>query len=236
MAVATAVLIGLLLWQEKNIARVREQNQTLSAQMAPSESARVESRAPESHAGEAAADRAELERLRAQSESMRTQLQEAQTNRAALTRSGATTTTSRGSVPDGYVSFLDAQDVGAASGEALFQTFLWAMRTFDTNRIVELLDVSAEGAREDVEKMLSHLPSDADRAEMEHDTADKGFRVIREVPLPDGDVAVVIEATEGSGPEPHREAVRIRRAGNEWRIVAGKHGPEEVKLDPEQMK
>ncbi len=89
LVAGVTTLIGLLLWQEKIIANLRSQNQSLATQVATSEPSRTEPRVADAQSSQAAADRAELERLRAQSQSMRTQLQQAQTERAAMTRSGA---------------------------------------------------------------------------------------------------------------------------------------------------
>ncbi len=238
-AVLVAGLAALLWRQHQLIDSVREQNQTLSSQLATTDSARTASHESAAHADDSstqvAADRAELERLRAQSESMRNQLQQAQTARVAIARSATTPGVSRTPLPPGFISMMDAQDVGAASGEAMMQTFIWAMRTADTNRIAALLDASAEGAQKVVEDMLRSLPAAAERAEFDQVAATMGFHFIREMALPDGDTALIVEALGPGGNKPDRKAVRIRRSGNDWRMVLGKSGPEEVKLTPEQM-
>jgi hypothetical protein len=239
VAVIMAVLVGLLLWQENLIATLRARNQTLAAQIQAPDSLQVGSSESAAHANDAATqaatDRSELERLRAQTERMRTQLQAAQTARVAIARSAATPAMNRGPLPPGYISLRDAQDVGAATGESMMQTFMWAMRTADTNRIAGLLDASAEGAQQSLEQMLRSLPDAAARGEFERAEASMAFHIVREVPLPDGDTALVVEVSGPPDGAPDRKAVRTRRSGNEWRIVLGKHGPEEIQLTPEQM-
>jgi hypothetical protein len=127
----------------------------------------------------------------------------------------------------GFISVRDARDVGSATTETLFQTMFWAMARGDTNRVIELADWSAEGAQQQKEVMaheLANVAADATRP----GALDIEFRAVRQVPLPDGDTAEIIEMSREHSLE--RVALRARRAGAEWRLVVDKNGPQEVDL------
>ncbi len=230
-AAVTTAIVAPVIWQENAIAKIRSENRALAA---PDSST-----TPQPHdaftsvddaATQATRDRAELDRLRAEIASLRAQVQQAVAARPTVVRPQPTPTAA--SRP-GYVSLAEARDVGAASGAALFQTIMWAMKTGDTNRVIELADWSEEGARDQMADMVRD--SGRARADIEAGKAlDITFRVIREVPLDDGDVALVMEMTEDGNA--HREAMRIRRAGAEWHLVVGKNGPKDVKLSDELMR
>ena len=132
------------------------------------------------------------------------------------------------------LSFRNLQDVGTATAPQLMQTFFWAMFTLNTNRIVEISDWPAEGADKEIENLIRDAEHAVATGKTPWQMPESGFRAVREVPLENGDSAIVIEASVGG--EMDRTAFRVRRVGNEWRVVIGKGGPQEVKLSAEQMR
>jgi RNA polymerase sigma factor (sigma-70 family) len=231
-AAVAAVVATPVVWQEKGLATTRAENRALAAQVEPLEPLRAEQSrlAQMSGAGTEAAravrDRGELDRLRKDVPAMRERLQQMQKSRVAATSARVSTSGQAGGVPAGFIRMQDARDVGAATGETLAQTFLWAVSKADTNRVLQLGDWSADGAGEQAERMMRELSAEAARGKMDRDSKEIVFRVVRQVALDDGDSALVIDM--GKGTNTAREAMRIRRAGNEWRVVIGKHGPERV--------
>ena len=208
VAAVAVALSGPLVWQEHAIARTRLDNRDRAA---PLEQLRLE---PNLQAAQAQADanterapdeRAGLERLRTEVATLRAQLEKARAARSAT--AGA----AQGARRPGFISVHDARDVGSATTEALFQTMFWAMARGDTNRVIELADWSAEGAQHQKEVMARELANiDADAARP--GALDIEFRVVRQVPLPDGDTAEIIEMSRGQSLE--RMALRARRASN----------------------
>jgi RNA polymerase sigma factor (sigma-70 family) len=242
LAVAAAVaatVVTPVIWQENAIARVRADNRALAAKLEASDQTVAAPAAPAATVEADSGDRdgPELERLRNEVGSLRNQLEKAQAARLAAASAPSTPEKNRPAPMPGLVSLNDARNVGAATPEALFQTFVWAMRNADTNRMIELGDWSAEGARAQAEEMLSEFPKLIASGELEREAADKGFRLVRQVSLPDGDTAVVMDMVDmhGETRDVHRMAARVRRVGSEWRIVMDKQGPEEVKLPKDQM-
>jgi hypothetical protein len=226
LAAVVAVVVG---WQESAISKVRAANRSLVQQAAEATELRAErdraaeqARVDEANA-RSARDRDELQRLRRDVGPLR--------GRFATTpvrRPESAPATPDRRAPGTVINFRDAQDVGAASGEDLLQTFAWAMRTGNVKRLQELGDWSADGASESSEKFARELAKGAAEASGQ-DLETMSLRVIRQVPLDDGDSAMVIEARHGN--DNHRSAPRIRRIGNEWKLVMGPSGPEEVQLE-----
>src|SRR4029077_2363798 len=136
-AALTAVVVTPVVWQENAIARTRSENPELAVKAEPLPQLRAEQNqlaaqpAPEDEAGRAARERAELDRLRAEVGSLRNQVQQTQAAQVAA-RNSAAAERKPTALPPGYISLLDAHDVGAATGESLMQTFLCAMRNGDT--------------------------------------------------------------------------------------------------------
>ncbi len=236
-AVAAAVATPLV-WQENVIAKNRDENRALAARIESFAQVRAEPTQPVAApaTGDDAAgarEREDLERLRNEVAALRAQLQQARAARLAAGSSIVSVGKSPLATKPGYISIQDAREVGNATPEALFQSFLWAFRTGDTNRIIALGDWSAEGGREEIEKMAREVSKAMASAEFEKESKDLGFRIVRQIQLEDGDSAVVMEV--GKGADSNRMAMRARRTGNEWRLVMGKGGPQEVKLTDEQM-
>jgi RNA polymerase sigma factor (sigma-70 family) len=229
VAAVAVALTGSLVWQEHAIARTRLDNQDRAGAL---EQLRLE---PNVQAAQAQADakterapdeRADLERLRTEVATLRAQLEKARAARFA-TAGTAAKGGGQGARRPGFISVRDARDVGSATTETLFQTMFWAMARGDTNRVIELADWSAEGAQQQKEVMaheLANVAADATRP----GALDIEFRAVRQVPLPDGDTAEIIEMSREHSLE--RVALRARRAGAEWRLVVDKNGPQEVDL------
>jgi hypothetical protein len=240
-AAAAALVVTPVVWQEKAIARVRSENRALAAHVTTDQvHANQNQIAPAAVAEEttqADRDREELDRLRREVASTRTQLEQVRAARISAAQALAQTPRSPIPKPPGFISLQDARDVGAGTGEALFQTFAWAARTGNTNRLIQLIDWSAEGADKQLADMMQELPKAVASGELERNAADTGFRVLRQVPLPDGDNALVMDMVDKNGEtgDNHRIAARIRRVGAEWHLVMGKNGPDEVKLDDSLM-
>jgi len=233
VAVVAAVAVALtatLVWQQHAIARTRLDNQDRAGAL---ERLRLE---PNVQAAQAQADaeterapveRADLERLRTEVATLRAQLEKARAARFASTGAAAKGGGGQDARRPGFISVRDARDLGSATTEALFQTIFWAMARGDTNRVIELADWSAEGAQQQKEGMaheLANVAADAARL----DALDIEFRVVRQVPLPGGDTAEIIEMSREHSLE--RMALRARRAGAGWRLVVDKNGPQEVEL------
>jgi hypothetical protein len=230
VAAVAVALTGTLVWKEHAIARTRLDNRDRAAAL---EQLRLE---PNVQAAQAQADakterapdeRADLERLRTEVATLRAQLEKARAARFATAGAAAKGGGGQGSRRPGFISARDARDVGSATTEALFQTMFWAMARGDTNRVIELADWSAEGAQQQKEVMARQLASfvaDAARP----GALDVEFRVVRQVPLPDGDTAEIVEMSREHSLE--RVALRARRAGAEWRLVVDRNGPQEVDL------
>ena len=243
LAVGTAIAAVIatpMVWQENTIATIHAENRTLAAQIEPLESLRAEQarltqqRKAQDETARVAREREELERLRGETASLRSQLQQARSAKLAAPKKAVASASDRSAVPANNVVMLaDARDVGAATGETLVQTMFWAMRTVNTNRVFQLGDWSVEGARASAEKMFREMAQTAATGELERSSKDVAFVVRRQIPLDDGDAVIVMDM--GKGTETNRTAYRIRRAGNEWRVVMGKNGPQEVKLREEFM-
>jgi RNA polymerase sigma factor (sigma-70 family) len=239
-AALAVVVAAPLVWQENAIGNVQAANRALASQIEPLEQLRAEQRqltglpSADDEAARTERERAELDRLRNEVAALRDQLQSAQTALVAAAKTAATAKARPAELP-GYVSLLDTRDVGAATGEAMFQTFIWAMRTGNTNRLLELVDLSGEGARAVAEMMLRDLSKEMVNREFVRDAERKGFRAVRQISLPDGDAALVMEMSDGEF-ERKKIAPRIRRFGSDWRLVIGKNGPEEINLSEDQMR
>jgi hypothetical protein len=236
---AAAIAIGAvvatpLVWQETAIAKIRAENRALAAKdSADQQVTPVVQANPSLATGETNSDRADLERLRNEVAALRSQLQQTREARQAAT-SKVGSERAAVALPPGMLTFESVRDVGTATSAELIQTFFWAMFTANTNRIWEIGDWSTEGA----DKEFANLVRDATKAAAEISSDPRryqvGFQPTREVPLENGDVALVVEANEGGKTD--RTAFRIRRVGNEWRMVMGKGGPQEVKLSEDQMR
>ena len=234
-AVVVAAVAVPLVWQERTIATVRQQNRALAAQNEAVDRRQAEQRQfaeqqarAEEEMEQAGRDREELNRLRREVVSLRDRIQQAG---AAAQATGARAVPAVALAPAAAGDFLkldEARDVGTGTGKDLLQTFFWAMRTGDTNRLVALGDWSAEGAEEAVAEMMREVPQMAASAEIQ----DMTFRILNEEPLADGDAAVVVEM--GKGTDRTKMGMRIRRAGAGWRVVMGRNGPQEVNFDEEQ--
>jgi RNA polymerase sigma factor (sigma-70 family) len=239
-AVLAATVVTPLVWQESAIARTRNENQALAGRAASPDQVRPEAGqiaatpVADVEAAQAARDRAELERLRNEVGTLRRQLQQAQAARlAALQAAGGTGRAGR-EFPPGYVTLQNARDVGAGTGAALMQTFAWAIRNGDTNRLLQLVDLTSDAARAEAAAQLHELLTQIASGGIPPDAMNAGFRVLREVPLEESDAAVVLDNIEGANTQPDRVAFRIRRTGNGWRLVFGEDGPEVMKL-PENL-
>jgi hypothetical protein len=136
-------------------------------------------------------------------------------------------------MPPGAISLQSLQDAGTDTGAQLVQTFFWAFISVNTNRILEIGDWSGDGAAEGAATLVGGAAQAV--AEGKRETlSGAGFRPVREVPLPDGDTAMIVELIDNT--ESHRTAFRIRRNGNSWRMVMGKGGPQEVKLTDDMLR
>lgn len=239
-AAAAAIVATPVVWQETVIANTRTTNRALAAGLqtrAPARAQPVAVPVAAREGDDAEAEHEELDRLRSEIASLNSQLQHMREARlAAAPASGGSPVDTPRSFPPGYVSLRDARDVGAATPEAMFQSFAWAIRAGDTNRMLQLLDISGESAADEVRSMVTELPREAAKPEFEREAANMGFRAVRQVPLQDGDTALVMDVYDQGRIEAKRTAMRVRRAGNEWRLVIGKNGPDEVKLDEEFLR
>ena len=87
--------------------------------------------------------------------------------------------------------------------------------------------------------MLRELVKLIARGELERDAADKSdFAWCDRCRCPTETPPMVMDTVDKHGEtrDVHRMAARVRRVGNEWRIVMDEQGPEEVKLPEDQMR
>jgi hypothetical protein len=107
----------------------------------------------------------------------------------------------------------------------MFQSIGRALAKSDTNRVIQLSTWSSDGAREKIGRELAAIVTEA----AGDGFSNIAFRVVREVPLPNGDVAVVTELWHNG--QQGRRAFRARLVGAEWCEVVGDDGnPETVDL------
>lgn len=238
-AAVAAVVATPVVWQETVLAKTRAENRALAAQVETPRPLGAEQAPPaptseaQLAAERAAREREELNRLRKEIPPMRERLQQMRAGRLA-TVPASRSLNDPAHVAGSVISLRNAQDVGAATGEALIQTFSWAMNTANTNRLMQLCDLSSEDAREGIEKFMRQLPSAKDMEEVKRSTHDVSIRLVRQVTLEDGDGAIIVAVVDR--PDTGRDAIRIRRFGHEWRVVMGKYGPKKVDLPEELMR
>lgn len=222
-ALASIVAIALTVsvaWQEHAIARARLENRDRAAFLEQLRSAPDTRPAPaQEYTNEAWEQHAELVRLRTEAAALRSQLDQARAAHPAAAANGAGQLVPR----PGFISAREARDVGSATAETMFQTFISAIGRGDTNRLIELADWSAEAGQKEA-MMDSFVKASLEAASL----PDLQFRVVREVALPDGDTAVVIEVSHGQALQ--RRALRARRLGAQWQLVVDRNGPQVVEL------
>ena len=232
LASAVAVAVAAVVWQEYAIARTRQENRDLAAALEQlrgnPETGTVPAQADweTRQARKDQEDRADLDKLRTEVPVLRAQLESARARAAILAATRAANSRGAQSTPPpGFTSLSAAQEVGAATATAMFQSIGRALANADTNRIIQLSTWSSDGAQEKIGPELAAIAAEAAREGF----SNIAFRVVREVPLPNGDVAVVIEAWQNGQQE--RRAFRARRVGAEWREVVDDSGnPETVDL------
>ena len=232
IVLATALAVAVpVVWQEYAIARTRQENRD---QTAAFEQLRSK---PEAGTLPAQADwetrqvrkeqaRADLDRLRTELPALRTRLEEARARAASLAATTAANKNGAQSThPPGFTSLSEARDVGSATATAMFQSIGWALAKSDTNRVIQLSTWSSNGAQEKIGRELATIATEAAGGGF----SNIAFQVVREVPLPNGDVAVVTEVWQNG--QQGRRTFRARRVGAEWCQVVGDDGnPETVDL------
>jgi hypothetical protein len=234
IALTIAVVAAALpvAWQEYAIARTRLENRDQAAafeQLLPKpEAGTVPAKGDGEmqHARKELEERADLERLRTEVTALRAQLEEARARGASLavakaaSKSGAQSTP-----PPGFTSLSEAHDVGSPTATAMFQSIGSALAKADTNRVIQLITLSSEGTQEKMGRVLANIAKES----AVDGLSNIAFRVVREVALSNGDVAVVTDMWQND--QLRRQASRARRVGGEWRQVVGDDGnPETVDL------
>ncbi len=236
LAMAVAVASVPVIWQEHAIARIREGNREQAAALEQARNPAEAGTAPAPTAEDQVArrrqqDRAELEQLRAEAPMLRAQLDEASARAASLaaraTNAAPRKSVAHGPPPPGFTTFSEAREAGSSSATAMFQSIGGALARGDTNRIFQLTVWPSEEARETGARELADMAAQT----AGENFSNFAFRVIREVPLSDGDVALVVEVWQNG--QQARQALRTRRVGGEWRqVIDGRGAPETVDLAP----
>jgi hypothetical protein len=235
IALATAVVVAAavpVVWQEYAIARTRLENRDQAAafeQLLPKPEAGMASVQGDWETRQARKeleDRADLDRLRTEVPALRAQLEEARARGASLAVARAASKNGAQSTPPpGFTPLSEARDVGSTTATAMFQSIGCALAQADTNRVIQLSTLSSEGAQEKMGRELANIATEAAADGL----SNIAFRVVREVPLSNGDVAVVTDMWQNG--QLGRKAFRARRVGAEWRQVVGDDGnPETVDL------
>jgi hypothetical protein len=232
LAMAVAVATVPVVWQEYAIARTRRENREQAAAFEQLHGRPEAGRVPQQadwDTGQAQKEQqelADLDRLRAEAAALRTNLEEARVRAASLAATRVANQSSAPSTPPpGYTTVSEAQDVGSTTATAMFQSIGSALAKADTNRVIQLSTWSSNGGEEKIGRELTAISTEAARGGF----SNIAFRVVREAPLPNGDVAVVTEVWQNG--QQGRRAFRARRVGAEWRQVMGDEGnPETVDL------
>ena len=228
LATAFAVAVPMA-WQEYAIARTRQENRDQTAAFEQLRSKPEAGTLPAQADGETRQvrkERADLDRLRTEVPALRARLEEARARAASLAATTAANKSGAQSTPPpGFTPLSEARDVGSATATAMFQSIGWALAKSDTNRVIQLSTWSSNEAQEKIGRELATIATESARDGF----SNIAFRVIREVPLPNGDVAVVTEVWQNG--QQGRRAFRARRVGAEWCQVVGDDGnPETVDL------
>jgi hypothetical protein len=232
LATAVAVVTVPVVWQEYAIARTRQENREQAAAFeqlrGQPEAGTVPAQADREarQARKERQERADLDRLRTEAPALRARLEEARARAAGLVAARAANKSGAQSAPPpGFTSLSEARDAGSATATAMFQSIVLALATADTNRIIQLSTWSSNGAQETMGRALAAIAAEA----AGDGFSNIAFRVVREAPLPNGDVAVVTAIWQNG--QQGRQAFRARRIGAEWRQVVGDDGnPETVDL------
>jgi hypothetical protein len=124
-----------------------------------------------------------------------------------------------------FVRLTEAKDVGASTPARLMQSWVWAMRTGDTNRVEALWDWPSEAplaAKQRFLLQIAQATKDGEYVPTEPD-AMMGFRVLDLKPAGNGDNDLVVENFTNQG-STRQQTVRIRHTGELWKVVIGKDG------------
>jgi hypothetical protein len=229
IAIGGALLAGMLVtplvMQQHAIATARAEQSELQARLRDLPAQTVQPARQPDTIDIVARDRADLERLRVEAAALQTKIAEfsAQAQQLAAAIPGH----KPGGVPLGKALRLsDAQDAGQATPEAALQTFFWAIRQGETNRITQLL-VSEPGLdtqrfQEALEELLTKsadMGSDKHAAELEN----MEVRFLEEQPGENNDRWVVVEGTLPNGMV-RVLRVLLRPSGSGWSQVVGTNG------------
>ena len=228
IALATAVIVAVavpVVWQELAIAHARQENrdQAVAFEQLPPTPETVTAPArgdlEMEQARKESEDRSDLDRLRIEVPALRAQLEEARAREAGLAVArAASKSAAQKTPPAGFTSLSEARETGSGTATAMFQSIGSALAKADTNRVIQLSTLSSEGAQEKIGRELANVAREAAAGGF----SNVAFRIVREVPLPDGDVGVVTEMWQNG--RLGRNAFRARRVGAEWRQVIGDDG------------
>lgn len=158
-----------------------------------------------------AEERLELMRLRSEVTDLRERQRAlgALTNRTAglQQKLAALTNAAAGRMPKGYIRRADARNRGAATPEAAFETFLWAIEHRDADAVLAL--VPAEGA----ESMRQHLAKGGRDKFFDDMPPFPGYRVVASEESRPGHVTLRVETAPGQ-----ELPIQLGREQGTWRI------------------
>lgn len=204
--------------QTRQLANVRRENSRLRAlQVNPAELARLR------------LDHAELRRLRREMEDLQREASAAGELRTNYSRLQAAVSNYQ-SVAEAaearlFVRVTEAKDVGVNTPANLMQTWVWAMRTGDTNRIEQLWDWPREApaaARRHFLQQVAQATKEGDYIPTDPE-AMMGFRVLEQKPVSDTDIDLHVENYTNQGTT-RQQTIRLRHEGDNWKVVIGKDG------------
>jgi hypothetical protein len=212
LIVTSLGLLSGVIVQERQLGRLRSEQQRLIAQM----SGGVESGlAPATAAPEErlASPEVPFELLQLRNEANRLARRKQELNAARgenerLKQQLATSRTNRGGLPPGFLRKSEARMMGYQTPEATLQTFLWAMHGRNLTNLLETLTPEAVAR---INKPYAHRPPEEI---FEGSEALVGLGVIESERMADGLMRLKLQLT----PELPPANLTFRLIGNEWKM------------------
>ncbi len=179
-------------------------------------------------------DRDELERLRREVATLRARISELSTQLQTLAAKKSSEV--RGTPIGETLRLAEARDAGQATPAALLQTQTWALLRGDTNRLAQLMALSAGTDTEKVQKMFEALSKESVKGidALLAETPLSEIRLLEEQPAENDDRWIVCEFVTKDGETTRRARTRVRPTYDGWKLVVGFDGQIEDETVEEQ--